>query len=55
MLALPQGPEVGYFMSNLTRVSKDCEIDPGRQAAIDYVTHLAAERGIVAHPELLTD
>jgi poly(A) polymerase len=55
MLALPQSPEVGYFMSNLTRVSKDCEIEPTREAAIAYVLQLAAERGIEAHPELLEE
>jgi poly(A) polymerase len=53
MLSLPQGPEVGFFMSNLTRVSKDCEIEPGRQAAIDYIVQLANERGLTAHPELI--
>jgi hypothetical protein len=41
-------------MSNLTRVSKDCEIEPTRQAAIDYVSALAAERGVTAHPELIS-
>jgi poly(A) polymerase len=55
MLNLPQCPEVGYFMQNLTRVSKDCEIEPTRQAAIDYIVALAAEKGIEAHPELLNN
>lgn len=44
LLGLPQGKEVGYYLTNLTRVSKDCEIGPTRQDAIDYVLALARER-----------
>ena len=44
LLGLPQGKEVGYYLTNLTRVSKDCEIGPTRQEAIDYVLALARDR-----------
>ena len=44
LLGLPQGKEVGYYLTNLTRASKDCEIGPTRQDAIDYVLALARER-----------
>jgi poly(A) polymerase len=55
MLNLGQSPEVGYYMGNLTRVSKDCEIGPSRQDAIDYIVALAAERGITADPSRLPE
>ena len=40
LLSLPQGREVGYYLQNLTRASKDCEIGPTREDAIAYVLHL---------------
>ena len=55
MFGLPQGPEVGYFMQNLTRVSKDCEIGPTRQEAIDYLIKLGKEAGIEADLSKLPD
>ena len=53
LLHLPQGQEVGYYMQNLTRVSKDCEIGPTRRDALDYVTALAAGRGLTPDPDVL--
>ena len=40
LLGLPQGREVGYYMQNLTQASKDCEIGPSREDAIEYVLNL---------------
>lgn len=48
MFHLPQSPEVGFFMDNLTRVSKECEIEPTRQAAIDYLVELGRQHGYTA-------
>jgi poly(A) polymerase len=53
MFSLTQSPLVGYFMQNLTRVSKDCEIGPTRQEAIDYVLRLGAEKGLTGDPSLI--
>lgn len=55
MFGLSQSPMVGFFMSNLTRASKDCEIDNTRQAAIDYVLQLGREKGLTGDPSLLTE
>lgn len=51
MFGLEQSPTVGFFMQNLTRVSKDCEIGPTRQDAIDYLMQLGRENGMEGHPE----
>lgn len=53
MLGLAQGPQVGYYMSRLTQASKDCEIEPTRQAAIDFVSALAREKGLTPQPHLI--
>ena len=50
MLSLPQGKEVGYFMSNLTRASKDCEIGPTREDAEAYIRSLAIPLGYTPRP-----
>lgn len=50
MFSLPQGKDVGFLMANLTRVSRDCEIEPTRQAAIDYLIELGAKHGFVGDP-----
>lgn len=49
MFGLEQSPLVGFFMQNLTRVSKDCEIGPTRQDAIDYLVELGRLKGIEAN------
>lgn len=46
MFNIPQSPLVGYFMQNLTRVSKDCEIGPSRREAVDYLLTLATRQNI---------
>lgn len=53
MFGLPQCPTVGMLMSNLTRVSRDCEIEPTRQAAIDYLMELGAQNGLTGDPSKL--
>lgn len=53
MFGLKQSPMVGFFMSNLTRVSKECEIGPGRQDAIDYLIKLGRENGMEGDPSRL--
>lgn len=45
LLGLPQGKEVGFYMQNLTRVSKDCEIGPSREEAIEYILNLSKTVG----------
>lgn len=55
MFGLPQGREVGTLMKELTRVSKDCEIEPTRQAAIDFVLTLGNTIGLHGDPTLLPD
>ncbi len=50
MFGLSQSPLVGFFMSNLTRASKDCEIEPTREAAIDYLIALGREKGLEGDP-----
>lgn len=51
MFDLPQSPMVGFLMQNLTRVSKDCEIGPTREDAIEYLMRLGAENGLIGDPE----
>lgn len=46
LLGLPTGPEVGFFIKSLQHAVKECEIDDTREAALDYVVALAAEKGI---------
>ena len=53
MFGLTQGPTVGMLMSNLTRVSRDCEIEPTRQAAINYLMDLGARNGLQGDPSKL--
>ena len=55
MFGLGQCPTVGFFMQNLTRVSKDCEIGPTRQDAIEYLMALGRENGMEGNPDLLPD
>ena len=55
MFGLPQGREVGTLMKELTRVSKDCEIEPTRQAAIDFLLDLGTRMGLHGDPSLLPD
>ena len=50
MFGLGQCPLVGFFMSNLTRVSKDCEIEPTREAAVEYLLALGREKGLEGDP-----
>ena len=50
MFGLGQSPLVGFFMSNLTRVSKDCEIEPTREAAVEYLLALGREKGLEGDP-----
>lgn len=54
MFDLPQSPMVGFLMQNLTRVSKDCEIGPTRQDAIDYLMQLGADNGLKGDPSKIT-
>lgn len=51
---LPQCPQVGFFMQNLTRVSKDCEIEPTRAAALDYLLQLGRTVGLEGNPSAIT-
>lgn len=46
LLGLPTGPEVGFFIKSLQQAVKDCEIEDTREAAIDYIISLAAEKGL---------
>lgn len=55
MFSLKQSPVVGELMKNLTRVSKDCEIEPTREAAIHYLEELGKRMGLEPHPELIPD
>ncbi|MCH5219183.1 MAG: HD domain-containing protein [Muribaculaceae bacterium] len=55
MFGLSQSPMVGFFMQNLTRVSKDCEIGPTREDAIAYLLQLGTEKGLVGDPSKLPD
>lgn len=55
MFSLPQGKDVGFLLKNLTQVSKDCEIGPTRQDAIDYLMRLGAENGFTGDPSKLPE
>ena len=55
MFGLPQSPAVGFLLQNLTRVSKDCEIGPTREEAIEYVLELGRQNGLVGDPSKLPD
>lgn len=55
MFGLPQGPQVGQLMKALTRVSKDCEIEPTRQAAIDFLMDEGMRMGLQGDPSRLPD
>ena len=46
MFDLKQSPMVGFLMQNLVRVSKDCEIGPTREDAIEYLLQLGRENGL---------
>lgn len=46
IFGLPQSPTVGYFVSNLKQAIKDCVIEDSREAALEYLFKLAAEKGI---------
>ncbi len=46
LFGLPQGKEVGFFMKNLTRAAKECEIENTREAALAYVKSIAPQIGI---------
>ena len=53
MFGLKQGLEVGKIMKALTAASKDCEIEPTREAAIRYVLDFGAAMGLKGDPSLL--
>ncbi|MBO5053757.1 MAG: HD domain-containing protein [Muribaculaceae bacterium] len=53
MFNLPQGREVGLLMKNLTQVSRDCLIQPSRQAAIDFLLEFGASIGLKGDPQRL--
>lgn len=55
LFGLRQSPLVGYFAKNLKQAIKDCEIDDTREASLEYVLRLAADKGIepVISPETL--
>lgn len=46
LFGIPQGPEVGYYASNLKQAIKDCLVDDTREAALAYVVALAKEKGV---------
>jgi len=54
MFSLSQGPVVGMLLNNLTRVSRDCEIGPSRQEAIEYLLELGRQNGLSGNPSLIT-
>lgn len=54
IFSLPQCPEVGFFMKNLTQVSKDCLIEPTREAALQYVLELGRKNGYEGNPGAIT-
>lgn len=55
MFNLPQGKDVGFLLSNLTRVSRDCIIEPSRQAAIDYLMQLGESVGLKGDPSFIAE
>ncbi|MDE6655193.1 MAG: CCA tRNA nucleotidyltransferase [Muribaculaceae bacterium] len=48
IFGIPQGKEVGFLMTRLTKASKDCSIDDTVEAAVDYVIETA--KGINLSP-----
>lgn len=46
IFGLHQSPLVGYFAKNLKQAIKDCEIEDTREASIEYLLKLAAEKGV---------
>lgn len=53
IFGLSQSPLVGYFTKNLKQAIKDCEIEDTREASLEYLYRLAAERDIpVVNPPL---
>lgn len=57
IFGLPQSPTVGFFVSNLKQVIKDCEIEDTREAALRYLIDLADKNGIpvVEYPSELSN
>lgn len=53
IFGLSQSPLVGYFTKNLKQAIKDCEIEDTREASLEYLYRMAAERDIpVVNPPL---
>ena len=50
LFGLPQGKDVGFFMSNLTRATKECEIENTPEACCEYLLELGRQRGIEPAP-----
>ena len=46
IFGLHQSPLVGYFTKNLKQAIKDCEIEDTREASLEYLYRLAAEKDI---------
>lgn len=46
IFGLSQSPLVGYFTKNLKQAIKDCEIEDTREASLEYLFRLAAEKNI---------
>lgn len=57
IFGLSQSPTVGFFVSNLKQVIKDCEIEDTREAALRYLIDLADKNGIpvVEYPSELSN
>lgn len=53
MFGLPQGRTVGMLMKALTQASKDCEIGPERQDAINFLIKLGTEHNLTPDPSKL--
>ncbi len=45
IFGLPQGRDVGFLIKTLTETSRDCQIEPTVEAALEYVCLLAKEKG----------
>ncbi len=45
IFGLPPGKDVGFFMTNLTRATKECEIENTPEACLAYVKALGAAHG----------
>ena len=54
MFGLTQSPAVGFLMQNLTRVSKDCEIGPSRNDAVNYLIDLGSKNGLIPNPAVVS-